>query len=525
MKKRIGIPLAILGLLLGYLTLANRVFFPWHRVVALSIYGIVAILVIWLIIRKWHSLEESKQTVLKKLLVFLPHIFIGKTLITLAYMAWVLTPIEDSMLMELSDEQLDNQMISDMASIQSIDQDMDVLISAMDSTDFFKEVESVRANSQLWADYLDHMTDLDMLKNKYKTFYQLDYNTRPTRHANAFFVTMTAFLTQYQYTLKVSERCEGMSAASTVLNAGGPGFEKESLFAVKQWATNPDVLLQLSAAATYLQIVAKDVSFPETDIQSAQNNLNKILQSLGSQPDLFIKNPLTYFEKTVSDSWNPIRKTAIEQFKNASQTVSKSFSTQELLILQSDLEKGDIILGRRNWRITHIGLPGFWRQAYLVTEKDTNNMIKVLQVSPDGVEISNLSGIERPDYLAILRPNWTPEDIGKAVNWAMGQEDKTFDAQADFVTDETVTDSELIVKAFNTVHKTAWNAEFVQGNLRFLPNDFAETFSLYEGSKEQMVHSVLYWDLSKQSPSQGKDARELIKKSWQRPKWTLLQNP
>src|SRR5690606_23846880 len=76
--------------------------------------------------------------------------------------------------------------------------------------------------------------------------------------------------------------------------------------------------------------------------------------------------PLTFFETKAFAAWFPLQKSVANRMGDI-RTQDRPFFVDEaeLEALREKLEPMDVMLERRNWYLTNIGLPGFWPHAAL----------------------------------------------------------------------------------------------------------------------------------------------------------------
>ncbi|MFC1569268.1 YiiX/YebB-like N1pC/P60 family cysteine hydrolase [bacterium] len=534
MKARLGIPVTITGLGLGYLIIALKAFYPYHRIIVLILSVCLSVVLFLTLRSKWLQLKVKKETVAKRILALIPYYLILKTLLYLAYATLLLTPIKETPLMDLSNDQLLKEIELDLNTLDQISIQLDTLSSRF-KRDFQTSSSSIFESDQkeqisfLWADFMALMNDLDRIKNRYKGFYQLDYNTRPIQHANAFFIAMNAFVIEYQSILWLIRTVDTNHAVISILNEESEISERNSFFQLQQWITQPDAMLQLNAGAAYLSIIKNDLTIREPVQKKLHHDLLVVYQSLGNQPELFVENPIAFFEHSVSESWMPIQKVFARQINALSQNhQSSSISSVKLRELSPLLKPGDILLIRRNWHIVHIDLPGFWHHAAMVVDtiriKDSNRTeSELIQASRFGVERIPISTLDTPNYLAVLRPTLNEQDIQQAIHFVQEQIGKPYDDQLDYATDNAFMSAELIAKAYQHVPDFSQRPDMIQGRYVLSPNSFAENFDLRFGDPNQMTGFVLYWDGSNKKPEMNEEGLLAFRQSWKRPKWTLLQ--
>ena len=149
--------------------------------------------------------------------------------------------------------------------------------------------------------------------------------------------------------------------------------------------------------------------------------------------------------------------------------------------LKNLLQPGDILIERRNWHMTNIGIPGFWPHMALYVgepneaKKYVQSIVSedefihrfaevldqwtqavdddgfpgcVLEALRPGVIINSLERSAHCDHLAVSRPRISPGTKFEAIEQAFKMLGRPYDYNFDFSTDNELVCSELICKAY-----------------------------------------------------------------------------
>ncbi|MEM7397176.1 MAG: YiiX/YebB-like N1pC/P60 family cysteine hydrolase [Verrucomicrobiota bacterium] len=227
---------------------------------------------------------------------------------------------------------------------------------------------------------------------------------------------------------------------------------------------------------------------------------------------------------------------------------------------QNQLEPGDILLERRNWFATNVGIPGFWPHAALyigeLTEMDavfkdlpilSNTTasayletrfpaivekmkgrhedgfpIRVIEARRPGVIFNSLETSAHADCLAVLRPRVSLADRFNAILAALRNHGKPYDFNFDFATDQELVCSELVYKAYEGTEGFNIRPVVINGRTLLPPNNFAETFARQFETPEQSFDLILFLDSDENTGrSEPRDVDTFLE-SWNRPKWYIL---
>jgi hypothetical protein len=138
------------------------------------------------------------------------------------------------------------------------------------------------------------------------------------------------------------------------------------------------------------------------------------------------------------------------------------------------LQPGDIFLERRNWFLSNAFLPGFWPHAalYVGSAEDLKALgiadepeVKrrweefsrrapdgephtIIEAVSEGVIFNSVGESMHADYVAVLRPRLSREQIAKAIVVAFSHQGKPYDFEFDFFTSDKLVCTELVYRAY-----------------------------------------------------------------------------
>jgi hypothetical protein len=187
--------------------------------------------------------------------------------------------------------------------------------------------------------------------------------------------------------------------------------------------------------------------------------------------------------------------------------------------MEKEMQPGDIMLQRRNWHVSNVGIPGFWTHsalyvggieriddffasefpyeghesmtAYLqatlpdvytkITQVDMwGDAMAVVEAIEPGVVLQSLPVSTDADFVVVLRPQLTKKDILQSVIKAFEHIGKPYDYNFDFDTRDALVCSELVYDAYfeklpvkNGLH---FETSVVNGRKIVSPFDMANKF-------------------------------------------------
>ncbi len=540
-----------------------RIAYPYHRLVAFILLGLgwLPIIASYRINRR--LLHVERLIIKRKTKPFVPHIVVALLLSVAFYVTWALFPVEKSPLVDLSPSELRATIQEDLDSYLMLRRTADDLMEEFRNSHLLErrvdnltveERERIRA---LWRDGVMAFLEFDFLKEKYRGFYQVDYVAEPELHSDAFMIAYMAYVVQYDACLQVAEMVGNNDFMETLLNEEGEGIPADSYFVMKQRLTHPNVMLRMNTAAAYRELVKKDVTIDPAAIEDFQRRKNHFYRTLGQNADIFIDNPLDQLERVAFETILPIQKNVAVQMSHIRTTRRDYLITPEILAgYESVLQPGDILIQRRNWHMTNIGIPGFWPHValYVGTPEELESYFaglnddplepfrerypeawrKLQSTAPDGYPIRVLESI-RPgvvfqsletsakcDYLGVIRPNLTKQEIYDALLAAISHFGKPYDLNFDFTTDNELVCSELVYKGYKAAAQLPLEPEIINGRLLLPPNLLAEEVVEHIGVDDAFSFVLFLDAVEKQDRIVERD-EAAFRKSWQRPKWDVMQ--
>lgn len=219
-----GIVLSLIFLIAAIVVLAVKIFFPHHRIVALIVYALGWIPFIYsLSLRKRWILHE-KMALTSFFAGYWIHLLFGAVMLLFLYFLLVLFPVAKSPFLGLDDETILQRINEDKTLILFLDKELsrdlnagrNEKIFAVDFKDISGEKKEKLKN--FWISYIEKLLELDLLKERYTTFYQLNVATKKNLHHGAFSNGYAAFLSQHYYALLTVKEIEKNKELITFLN-------------------------------------------------------------------------------------------------------------------------------------------------------------------------------------------------------------------------------------------------------------------------------------------------------------------
>lgn len=554
--------LATLFAVAAFLTLVIRIAHPHHRQLALFLYGIGWIPFLLSIRQFWSTVDGSHSPLLRWKI----HFLVGLGFVLSAWALKVLLPIEKSPLLEVPLAELPKNLAADLQQLALIDEKMQTATRELQDSPFVTAeqmtTEQSRQLQNQWASFLEASFELDLLKSRYRAFYQINGFTHPRLHAQAFLVGYGAFVSQYRAAALVTAHVGRYETAKKTLDdaRSDAGLPAGSFAKIQLMVSHPDEILRLNAGRAYLQIMKRRVDKHDAHVLRIEDQLTEITRLALTNTHSFVKNPLDFFEHEASIAWYPVQKGVALSMASV-RTVSREYciTAADLAGEQANLQPGDILLTRREWHLTNLGIPGYWTHAALhigsveqmdqyfagiaeldgklpsqliserfpdvyaaMTQEDpTGSFPCVIEALRPGVIVQSLQRSATADSLAVLRPRVGKADRWQAIASALPHYGKPYNYQFDFRTESALVCSQLVCKAYESIAGLRLDPAMNSGRLLFSPNEIAIKFDREWGTETSELDLVLFLDGSDIGKVTKRSAED-FRTSWSRPKWHIV---
>lgn len=426
-----------------------------------------------------------------------------------------------------------------------------------------------REITALWYPLLENYLALDTLYDRYIDFYRLDSGRERKR---AFHLARGIFLTQYRMALEVIPILEGNGSVATILNEGDPSLGlPEGVYAHFKYQ-----YLNVIEAGRYAALEAVALTYGAAPLPNLEQWATEDAQIIldagrGPGPMMTLKNGMAIVRRAGHSVWFPVQKGVAGWMGR-----TKIWRPHRYLIraeqidkLSRQLEPGDILLERREWYLTNVGIPGFWTHAALyigspqqrmafsrrpevrqwlqtMGAESIDDLIRlryprayagmqapsgdgrlpaVIEAISPGVSLTSLHHSATCDALAVLRPRLPEAGRAAAVVRAMRYQGRPYDYDFDFVSDRSLVCTELVLKSYLPGKQKPGldlPLETVMGQPLTPANAFARRFDKTYGSEGQQMDLVMFLDgLEKEQRAVEANAAS-FRTSWRRPKWHIL---
>ncbi len=580
MKKRIGTAyFASLVLpLLAFAALMLRVMDPYSRWLAVGLYAVGWVLLIVAVrnhARVRRHLSKGKLTLKGFSKGYLRHIVAAGASVAIGVLMLVLVPIDATPFWGAELQHIERKLDQDRARLEQATtgqtRQLAVILPMLRpgvSTDAVAKLDLRAA----WASYVDYAVELDTLLSEHKYFYQINPHENPVLAGRSFLIGYAALVHQMKCGLTLTQGVDNNRNLETWLDEASPdlGLPSGTYLHLRRGLTRADNLLRLQAGLAYGTLLEKRNKLSPQDeatLNAVLRGARSVLVKLGKDPEVLVDSPLDRLERAGFTAWFPLQKGVAVAISEIRTTRRDNFvGHAEIDQLRDKLVPGDILLERRNWYLTNVGLPGFWPHAalYIGTPEDmdaafgeeTRNVTagmapsdyfrerhpdlyeqlarddsegfpnRVIEAVGEGVILNSLEHSAHADYVAALRPRLSSTDRLASVLAAFEHLGKPYDYDFDFVTDDTVVCSELVFKALQPNHSKgglSFELTKTSGRLVLPPNDIAKKYDQEASREDRELDFVAYYEGSETEQRAIERTEADFRASWRRPKWDIAQ--
>ncbi|TBR25370.1 hypothetical protein EPO15_02330 [bacterium] len=404
-----------------------------------------------------------------------------------------------------------------------------------------------------WGRFSDHFLALESRRATRKTF------ADAARDAAGFHAAYAAFLAQYRWALEFVERAEKDPSLHKVLDEPVPelGLPGGAYARFKFRFLNVALGAEF-AAFEALRKTRGAATDPDLGAALTEDAAAVWAAGAGKGEVMTLKNGLKLVGGAAKGAWMPVQEGVAEWMGDTKvNRVGKTLIPPEAAgALAPRLLPGDVLIERREWFLSNVGLPGYWPHAALyvgtpeertkafgpqfearlrerypkayadaVAPQEHGHAPRVLEAMSEGVVFTTLEHSAGADAVAALRPRLDAREKAEAVLRAFAYAGRPYDYDFDFRTDAAIVCSELVYKAYEPdASRKGFRLPIVTvlGRPVSQPNDFARQFDAEFGTPYQQADLVLFLDGHEREGTFVEEGVEAFRRSWLRPKWHIF---
>lgn len=412
-------------------------------------------------------------------------------------------------------------------------------------TDRVLRADQREAVLRTWAVFGDGLATLDTLQAER----QAAWAAGGMKSGKELQTLRSAFLAQYRFALEFLSRVERDPVFDLVLNEAVPelGLEAGSYDRLELRFLNVAAATRFSALEAF-----GAASEPPSELAAGIEEDRKAIWKMGTGrgPLLTLENAGEVMAQLALRAWLPAQ-TGVADFMGDTKVWRPGrslISEAQLHALRQDLEPGDILLTRRDWYLSNVGLPGYWSHAaiYIGTAEqrteafganapqpamplprlgDDPHEPLVIEAIGEGVLYTSLEHAGDSDALVVLRPRLPAAAKARALDRAFSYAGRPYDFNFDFRTDNEIVCTELVYKSYRPdpeLPGLQLPLVSIVGRPALPANEIARRFAEEDGEPHAQFAFVAFIDGNERSGDAVVSTREAFLSSWQRPNWHVV---
>lgn len=421
-----------------------------------------------------------------------------------------------------------------------------------------------------WQRFLDYLVGLDSIERYHASFHRLKGAARE----DSFLIGYAAMLAQYRAALEFIELAGRNPEWDKVLNDPVPelGLPGGMYAKLKFRFLNVAIASEFAAREVLWKTFAGD-QLPElrAAIRADADSVWKAGRGRGQV--LTARNALKVVQDGASSVWLPIQ-TGVSEWMGDTKvyrTGRSLISPAQVEQLKQLLQPGDVLLERREWYVSNVGLPGFWSHAALyigtaedrraffadaatqmwvrqqgepsgdleswlqarhpstykqsLTPQEQDHVVRLIEAISEGVSLTTLEHSADCDSLAVLRPRRPKAEKAQALVRAFHYTGRPYDFNFDFATDAELVCTELVYKAYEPANGyigLTFPLSEMLGRKLLPANEIARQFDAQVETPAPQFDLVIFLDGQERKRHATEASLSDFRSSWKRPKWHVV---
>lgn len=424
---------------------------------------------------------------------------------------------------------------------------------------------------EAWTTIFDFAFALDRIRHFHEDWFRFDPSrTQRSYHLRSFLLSFAAELSLYEKSSRLATLIPGNPSAVKFLDGAhaDSGLPSESFTHMRKELQGLRDGARYRGGAGYLFWLEKGLhAKAETAAlgcswlwERVETHLSSIEKLSGM--DLFaatVSSDLQWVRQGLRRIWFPAQTSIAEwmgdtKLRRVGQYLISSEQQREAAF---KLEPGDILLSRKNWYLSNVGLPGFWPhgilyigtpeqlESYFSQEPDAKRLIesiarrdeaswnkylavdhgdsfRVIEAISEGVVLNTMAHA-CGDYLVALRPRLPKLAKAQAIVQAFSYLGRPYDFDFDFATDDTLVCTELVWRSYRSAQdKAGLEIPLIEllGRKTLPANEIARLFAAEWGKPDAQLDFVFFLDASEEKKMAFFTEEESFVNSCKRTKWS-----
>lgn len=496
---------------------------------------------------------------------------------------------EQTALTRLSPEAFGTMVSAQMEQLEGLDREMESLLVKLEghaalAADQALSPEDETFLRQAWLSLYDTAFAVDQIRRGYQDWYRFDVGrTQRPYHVQSFLMEYGADVILYDKAMRIIETVKRNPNAATFLNAPHPdsaiGEGSFSRFQLELFGA--DCSARMNAGRAYLGWLDKGLAAHTAGYCGSCLPLWSTLEGRLAMLDAIaaaqhgkamLDADMELLRRGANRVWFPAQKGVAEWMGGTRLQRPGEYLIGAALQAQLDgrLEPGDVMLGRKNWYMSNVGLPGFWPHAILyigepgklcaymddpavaaylkgLAGKEISfeqymaqrfgrswrqygagtgaAPYRVIEAIKHGVLLNPLAAA-CGDYMVALRPRLDKVAKAQAIIEAFSHLDKPYDFDFDFATDHALVCTEVVWRSYRPGEGKAgltFKLSDIAGRKTLPANEIARQYRDEKQAGQSQLEFVCFIDASEKELTAGFSDEAAFLQSVDRPKWSFAQ--
>ncbi|MCT4612028.1 MAG: YiiX/YebB-like N1pC/P60 family cysteine hydrolase [Clostridia bacterium] len=432
----------------------------------------------------------------------------------------------------------------------------------------YKDISTIQKEKidSFWKEFNSHYNELLKLENKHRFFDKLKGKSNSLNAFKGLIINYSIKLLRISLFIELKTRIISNEVLRNVFEKNKAYKEIEKTLNI--YNTHLDIVYKRlyisykekcivsSIRRGKINISSKELSRLRDKIAYSKRSFLKIYFSLIRNPKVLGNRVLSMYEKLIYKVWYPVQRKIPYYMSYIRLTARENLiKYNEIKDIKRLLRPGDIMLTRRNWKLTNGGIPGFWIHSALYTGniedmneyfgfnveskinevnknvvkdiRDSKGQFKVIESIRPGVVFQTVEESASSDFLVVFRPKkLSKEDKFKAILRAFENYKKPYDYSFDFLSNEAFVCSELIVKAYEELEGKKginFDKNMVSGRLVVMTNDIVKKFDIEYGTEDAELDFVMFYEGNEKEGRVNRRGIYELRKSWRKNKIEMIK--
>ncbi|MFH1468022.1 MAG: YiiX/YebB-like N1pC/P60 family cysteine hydrolase [Pseudomonadota bacterium] len=498
---------------------------------------------------------------------------------------------EPSPLTELSPAAFEEAFVLDAATLREDERGLERLLQTLEragvpapGNDVVLSADDEVLLLQTWQALLDYLVSLDATRVFWEDWYRFDPSrVERSQHLRAFLLCAAAEATLYEKAARFTAPVLKNPSAKKFLDEAHPavGLPEGSFSHLREEVLGARDQAMILAGERYLEILEKGLGgrreARELGVEDLWRELERrhaVIEAVApiDRAALTVRADAQPLKRSVRRVWFPVQKETADwmgdvRVRRVGWYLIPEEQQEEAA---AKMQPGDIMLTRKNWYLSNVGLPGFWPHALLylgapdeltayfddpvVLEwlevytgqrvslpdlleqqfpeawlryriDDEGHPHRIIEAVSEGV-VFNTMNHASGDYMAAVRPQLDKVAKAQAILEAFSYWGRPYDFDFDFATDHAVVCTELVWRSYRPAEGKE-GLEFpltrVAGRVTLPANVLAQHFAERLASPEPGYDFVVFIDAHEKERTTFFSDQASFAASWQRTKWDIAQ--